>query len=135
MNLAHNPPEVGIRSKHPVLLSALLGSLGGLVGTLVCAALLLIFGLLFADAVIGAPDPVDNAEGVGYLIGLYCLVMFPIGSMLVGGIPGAITGASRVSRDLPLTARPPLLAGFLGVVFFTFALVAILASLSLDSIL
>jgi hypothetical protein len=114
----------GIRSRHPVVFSALLGACGGIAGA---AASLVLTGLLSAlggEALTGGVDP---TEALGFLMGAYCLVMFPSGGAIAGAIPGAIVGALRASRARNVTAIPPLLAGFFTVVIPT--LVGVVAML------
>jgi hypothetical protein len=114
------------RSKHPILLAAQLGAGGGLAGTL-AAAFFTCIGVLLVDLL----SPIDSseAEGWGYLIGLYCLVMFPVGGAILGGIPGVIVGALRRSLGKPPALMPPLLAGLLTVFLLSLAgLVLVLLS-------
>ncbi len=53
---------------------------------------------------------------MGYLIGMYCLVMFPVGSGILGGIPGVILGITRNIQGKDQKLFPPVLAGFITVV-------------------
>jgi hypothetical protein len=53
---------------------------------------------------------------MGFLIGFYCLVMFPWGGALMGPIPGLLLGLFRYSQDRILTPLQPLRAGSLTVV-------------------
>ncbi len=43
-------------------------------------------------------------------------IMIPLGSLLVGAIPGALVGTLRKFQDREQAPLPPLLAGFLTVV-------------------
>jgi hypothetical protein len=102
--------------RHPILASAFLGAAGGATGVIAGGVLLVVLGMVFGEAFFGT---VDFGEGLGYLVGIYCVVMFPVGGGILGAIPAAILGWLRASRDEPVNA--PLLAvtGFLAVLVIT----------------
>lgn len=111
----------GSSSAHPILASAFLGAAGGATGAIAAGIILLVLGMIFGEAIFGTPD---FGEGLGLLLGLYCVVMFPVGA-IAGAVPGAIVGWVRASRDEPLNAPLPALAGFLTVLLLTAAAVAV----------
>ena len=111
-----SPPAISARrslSDRPVLLSAALGSTGGIAGVIVGAILsILIPPLLGETVMIGAYSP-EYGDAMGYLLGVYCLIMFPCGGALVGALPGAMLGALRAVRERNVNPLHPLLAGML----------------------
>ena len=101
-----------LNSKHPIFVSGLLGTAGGIVGMIIAALLSIPLGIILGDGS-------DTGEVLGYLIGMYCLVMFPVGSSLLGGIPGVILGITRNIQGKDLKLLHPVLAGFLSVVILS----------------
>ncbi|MGE5249090.1 MAG: hypothetical protein ACM3QS_02655, partial [Bacteroidota bacterium] len=116
-------PEGRRAASHPMLTSGLLGGLGGAVGALASAIVLTLLGLIFGEPLFGTPD---FGEGLGILLGLYCVVMFPIGGGILGAIPGILTGWLRVSHDEPITPLPLAIPGFLTVLTLSVAAAAAL---------
>jgi hypothetical protein len=114
---------------HPVLVSTLLGAVGGIAGAAAGVILSIILGALLIGLFSGAPSADDTAEGLGYLVGFYCLLMFPCGGALVGAVPGILLGIFRFAQDRMLTPIRPLLAGFLTVVILTIAGLILLVNL------
>lgn len=108
-SLRHN-----LNTKHPILASGLLGASGGIVGTIIAALALFILSMSIVIT-----NETDSGEGWGYLIGLYCLLMFPVGGALLGGIPGVIVGAYHKIQGDDTTRLQPVLTGLLCVVVLT----------------
>lgn len=98
-----------LKTKHHTLVSGLLGAGGGIAGTIVAALLSLPLGMMLGD---GA----DSGEGLGYLIGIYCLFMFPMGGAILGVIPGVMVGVIRNFQGREVILLPPLLTGFITVI-------------------
>ena len=53
----------------------------------------------------------EYGDAMGYLLGVYCFIMFPCGGALVGALPGAFLGALRAARERKVNPLHPLLAG------------------------
>ena len=113
----------GSTSAHPVLASAFLGAAGGATGVIAAGILLFVLGMIFGEAFFGTPD---FGEGLGILLGIYCVVMFPVGGGILGAIPGAALGWLRASRDEPVNAPLLALTGFLAVLLLTAGAIAAL---------
>lgn len=118
------PPDARPRrslSEHPALLSALLGAVGGIAGVLVGGVLSPVLDVLVGETVLKSALAPDYAEGIGYLLGMYCLIMFPCGGAIAGTLPGALVGVYRASRDRQLHPLYPILAGMLVTFLVTIA--------------
>jgi hypothetical protein len=96
----------------PLLASIVLGTCGGIGGVVVGAILSSILGPLVGDVFAGHELPSDYFEAMGYTIGLYCVVMVPCGSILVGGLPGMLVARLRLAQGKPQASAPSLFAGF-----------------------
>ena len=110
-------------AQHPILASAFLGAAGGAAGAIAAAIIGFALGMVFGEALFGTPD---FGEGLGLLLGLHCVVMFPIGGGVLGAIPSVILGWIRASREEPLNAPLAALTGFVTVLLLTAAAIATL---------
>jgi hypothetical protein len=115
-------------SDRPVLSSALIGAAGGAAGVALASIPSALVAVLLGEAAPGGTLPSDYGEGLGFL-GMYCLLMFPIGGAIVGALLGAVVGRIRAARGHQLGPLQPLLAGMLGTVVITLgvSLAAVLA--------
>jgi hypothetical protein len=116
------PPSSPARrslSNRPVLLSTLIGAAGGAAGVAFASIPSALVALLLAEAVLGGIQPSDYDEGLGYLLSMYCLIMFPVGGAIVGALLAAVVGHVRAARGHRLGPLQPLPAGMLGTVVIT----------------
>jgi len=80
-----------------------------------------IVSIWLSDILLGVALRADYAEGLGYLLGMYCLVMFPCGGALLGALPAALLGALRSGHDSQFNPLLPLLTGAVVAFFVTLA--------------
>jgi hypothetical protein len=112
---------------HPVLNSALVGALGGAAGALVNSLLIAIVGMIFGEQIFGT---YDFGEGLGYLVGIYCAVMFPFGGGLLGAIAGLLYGWFQAARDEGVTRKAAFAAGMLVNIVLTWGIPFVITALT-----
>jgi hypothetical protein len=142
-----NQPETGVgepipsaairqdyRMKYPILYAAILGGVGGIIGAFVTPFVIILLILLLEA--IGAEDliaaiyqslgipQISFSDSLVTVLIIYCFIMFPVGGMLVGAIPGAITGWLQTSQDRERKQLPAILAGCVTTVILTFMFAA-----------
>ncbi len=115
-----HPPRISL-SQHPVLLSAILGAAGSVAAIPIATFISAIVAVWFGDTIVGGTLPADYGEGFGYLLGFFCLVMFPCGGALVGGLPGAAVGMLSVARGVEPRPLHSLIAGAITASLVTLA--------------
>ncbi len=118
---ASGPSPRASVSQHPVLVSALLGAVGAIAAIPIATFLSAIAVVWIGDSFLVGTLPSDYGEGFGYLLGLYCLVMFPCGAALIGAVPGALLAITQQIRGAKPNPLHPIIAGALTASLITFA--------------
>lgn len=122
--------------QHPVLYTAVLGGVGGVMGGFITPMIWI--GLILLLEALGGEDLLNSvfgslgissiyySEDLIVLLILYCLCMVPIGGMILGAIPGAIVGWISLSQTRTPKRMPAILAGFVATILFTFIFTAMM---------
>ncbi len=108
-------------SRHPIILTSLLGAIGAIAAVPVATLISALAAVWIGDTFLSSTLAPDYAEGLGYLIGFYCLAMFPCGATLVGLLTGAFTFVVRPIRDDHPNPLLPIAAGMVVSTLVTLA--------------
>jgi hypothetical protein len=115
---AYRPPFV---ARHPIIIFSLLAATGAIAALPFATLLSALVAVWLGDTYLAPMLAADYAEGLGYLLGFYCLAMFPCGGAILGLLSGAIAYASRPIRDSQSNPLVPLVVGIVVATLVTLA--------------
>jgi hypothetical protein len=112
----------GFLARHPIALSALLAATGAVAALPFATLLSALASVLLGDYLLPSKPSPDYAEGLGYLVGFYCVIMFPVGAAVLGLVTGAAAHAVRPIHDEPPNPVVPLAVGIAAITLVTLGL-------------